>query len=67
MVDRNAMQSEIEVLAEKIRTYKHLLKDTRPEKCDINNFMNRKLKEYKHRYLELSEKYMELYDEAVLA
>jgi hypothetical protein len=61
MVNPRKMRSEMDVLEEKIATFRDLVDDKRREGGDIDHFLTRKLAEYTARYQKLSHDYDELF------
>lgn len=62
MVAPNNLQTEMEILAEKIETFEHLLHDSPSEAGSFPSYLARKLDEYRHRYEKLNHDYAEFFE-----
>lgn len=50
MVNPETLQTELDILEEKIETIEHLLKGKKQTKSDMDHFLGRKLAEYREQY-----------------
>jgi hypothetical protein len=55
------MQTEMDVLTEKIEAIESLLKQHKAGQRDVDSYLDRKLTEYKTTYTKLSDQYSALY------
>lgn len=61
MVNPQKMRSELDVLEEKIATFRELVEDKKREGGGIDHFLTRKLAEYTARHQKLARDYEELF------
>lgn len=64
MVSPQGIQTEIEVLNEKIETFEQMLKETKAKKSDMASYLARKLAEYKTRLTKLTSDMTALYGDS---
>jgi len=64
MVNQQGMQAEIDILSEKIETFEHLLKNKKSQKSDMDNYIAKKLAEYRTRYNKLTSDFSQIFGES---
>ena len=61
MVNQQGLQTEIEILGEKIETFEHLLKNKKARKSDMDNYIVKKLAEYRTLYNKLTTDFAQIF------
>jgi len=57
MVSPGSMRTEMEILGEKIETFEHLVRTQNSPKSAMENFLKRKLREYRNQFKRMQTNY----------